>query len=293
MEIHKLSLEVTHKESRRHMEPITELGLPALQIHHFFGLYVPAGTPAAVEVHNPHALRMVSTPMLTSLDPARIFLKDLPWTFLGEVALRSVFAYCAVFVFLKLSGRRGIRQLSLFELVVILTLGSAAGDVSFYEDVPLLPVTMVFLTLLALYRLTTFATAHSKKFETWMDGKPVTVIEDGLYKLESLEGLNMSSSELFMELRQQGVEHLGQVRLAILEIDGEVSLYFFEPEDVQAGLSVLPPEHRQVVTSPPSQGLYCCVRCGMPRELRVGTTARCARCDNDTWTKALTTRRPR
>jgi uncharacterized membrane protein YcaP (DUF421 family) len=230
--------------------------------------------------------------MLTSLDPARIFLKDLPWTFLGEVALRSVFAYCAVFLFLKLSGRRGIRQLSLFELVIILTLGSAAGDVSFYEDVPLLPVTMVFVTLLSVYRLTTFAMARSKTLETWMDGKPVTVIEDGLYRLESLEGLNMSSSELFMELRQRGVEHLGQVRLAILEIDGDVSLFFFEPEDVRAGLSVLPPEHRQVVTQPVSTGLYCCVRCGKPSELGAGQLSRCPRCHNDTWTQALTRKRP-
>ncbi|GHC85020.1 DUF421 domain-containing protein [Pseudorhodoferax aquiterrae] len=229
--------------------------------------------------------------MMTSFDPARMFLKDLPVAFLGEVALRSAFAYVVVFLFLKFSGRRGIRQLSLFELVVILTLGSAAGDVSIYEDVPMLPVAMVFLTLLALYRVTTYAMARSKRLERWMDGKPVTVIEDGLYKLESLEGLNMSSSELFMELRQRGVEHLGQVRLAILEIDGDVSLYFFEPQDVRPGLSVLPPPHRRVVTEPPSPGLYCCVRCGAPAELHAMATARCPRCGNGTWTTALTCER--
>lgn len=229
--------------------------------------------------------------MLTSFDPARMLLKDLPLAFLGEVALRSIFAYVVVFLFLKFSGRRGIRQLSLFELVVILTLGSAAGDVSFYEDVPMLPVAMVFVTLLVVYRLTTFAIARSKRLEAWMDGKPVTVIENGLYKLESLEGLNMSSSELFMELRQRGVEHLGQVRLAILEIDGDVSLYFFEPQDVRPGLSVLPPAHREVLLKAPSHGLYCCVRCGAPSELHAGKTANCPRCQNDTWTVALTCER--
>lgn len=229
--------------------------------------------------------------MLTSFDPTRMLLKDLPLAFLGEVALRSVFAYVVVFLFLKFSGRRGIRQLSLFELVVILTLGSAAGDVSFYEDVPMLPVAVVFVTLLVVYRLTTFAIARSKRLEGWMDGKPVTVIENGLYKLESLEGLNMSSSELFMELRQRGVEHLGQVRLAILEIDGDVSLFFFEPQDVRPGLSVLPPPHREVVSAAPAHGLYCCVRCGAPAELHAGATARCPRCQNDTWTLALTCER--
>lgn len=229
--------------------------------------------------------------MLTTFDPARMFLKDLPVAFLGEVALRTAFAYAAVFLFLKLSGRRGIRQLSLFELVVILTLGSAAGDVSFYEDVPMVPVAMVFVTLLAMYRLTTYAIARSKRLEGWMDGKPVTVIEDGLYKLESLEGLNMSSSELFMELRQKGVEHLGQIRLAILETDGDVSLYCFEPEGVRPGLSVLPPPHRTVVQEAPATGLYCCTRCGLPHRLRLGERAKCARCQSENWTEALSRQR--
>lgn len=118
--------------------------------------------------------------MISSFDPRRIFLADISPSFLGEVAFRTLFAYFAVFLFLKLSGRRGIRQLSLFELVVILTLGSAAGDVSFYHDVPLLPVSMVFISLLTLYRFTTYVMTRNKHLEAWVDGIPVTVIEDGL-----------------------------------------------------------------------------------------------------------------
>lgn len=36
-----------------------------------------------------------------------------------------------------MTGRRGVRQMSLFEVLIILTLGSAAGDVAFYDDVPM------------------------------------------------------------------------------------------------------------------------------------------------------------
>lgn len=43
-----------------------------------------------------------------------------------------------------------------------------------------------------------------------------------------------------MELRTSGVEQLGQVRLAILETNGQISLYFYEDDDVKAGLSILP-----------------------------------------------------
>jgi uncharacterized membrane protein YcaP (DUF421 family) len=181
---------------------------------------------------------------MTAFDWQRILLDKFPVLFLGEVAFRVLFAFVVVFLFLKVSGRRGVRQLSLFELVVILTLGSAAGDVSFYEDVPLLPIATVFATLLLFYRLTVLAMSHSVRFSNWMEGKSVTIISDGLYELDSLNHLNISSDEFFMELRQQGVEHLGQVRLGILETDGEVSLYFTPPEHIKPGLSVLPPNHR-------------------------------------------------
>lgn len=165
---------------------------------------------------------------MTPFDMQRMLLHEFPLMFVAEVALRALLAFVAVFVFLKVSGRRGIRQLSVFELVIILTLGSAAGDVSFYEDVPLLPVAAVFATLLALYRLTVFFMNRSPRFEAWLEGHPVTIIRDGIYELRSLDSLNISADEFFMELRQQGVEHLGQVRLGILENDGNVSLFFHE-----------------------------------------------------------------
>src|SRR5690606_18153319 len=124
------------------------------------------------------------------------------------------------------SGRRGIRQLSVFELVVILTLGSAAGDVVYYEDSPVLPAVAVFATILLLYRATTYAMQRSRRFNDWVEGKPVTLIRDGLYEVDSFQRLNITDDEFFMELRQQSVEHLGQVRLAILEVDGNISLFF-------------------------------------------------------------------
>lgn len=225
---------------------------------------------------------------MTPFDLQRILLDELPVSFLYEVAFRASLAFVAVFLFLKCSGRRGIRQLSLFELVVILTLGSAAGDVSFYHDVALLPVAVVFLTLLILYRLTLFAISRNKHLHALIEGVPVTVVKEGLYELESLKKLNISSSELLMEFRQRGVEHLGQVRLAIVETDGDVSLYFFAGENVRPGLSVLPPEHRDEYKIARDSGVHCCVNCGFSHRIESGNGAECARCKSDIWSPALT-----
>lgn len=230
---------------------------------------------------------------MTPFDWQRMLLDDFPALFIGEVALRATFAFVAVFLFLKISGRRGVRQLSVFELVVILTLGSAAGDVSFYEDVPLLPIFTVFITLLFLYRLMLWIMARNERFSSWMEGKPVTIIKDGLYELHSLEQMNISSDEFFMELRQQGVEHLGQVRLGILETDGDVSLFFNDAESVLPGLSVLPPEHRPTYLCAPASGLYACTRCGYPQIIEEHRAAICPRCENTQWAVALKTPRLR
>lgn len=228
---------------------------------------------------------------MSAFDWHRMFLEELPLAFLGEVALRVLVAYLLVFLFLKISGRRGIRQLSVFELVIILTLGSAAGDVTFYEDVPILPVVTVFVVLLVLYRTTTYIMSCSPRFTVLVDGAPVTLIRDGRYEIDSLAKLNISEDEFFMELRQQSIEHLGQVRLGILETDGDLSLFFYEDNLVQPGLSVMPPEHRHDHCQVPDASLYACNHCGHTQMLNACDELACSHCDHDSWSIALSNRR--
>ena len=71
---------------------------------------------------------------MKAFDLHRMAFDKVPFDFLGEVALRSLYTFVLVFLFLKMTGRRGVRQMSLFEVLIILTLGSAAGDVAFYDD---------------------------------------------------------------------------------------------------------------------------------------------------------------
>ena len=70
---------------------------------------------------------------MKAFDLHRMAFDKVPFDFLGEVALRSLYTFVLVFLFLKMTGRRGVRQMSLFEVLIILTLGSAAGDVAFYR----------------------------------------------------------------------------------------------------------------------------------------------------------------
>ena len=106
---------------------------------------------------------------MKAFDWQRMALDKVPVEFLAEVALRSLYTFVLVFIFLKITGRRGVRQMSLFEVLIILTLGSAAGDVAFYDDVPLLPVLVVFVTLALLYRGIMWLMGHSEKLEDLLE----------------------------------------------------------------------------------------------------------------------------
>lgn len=67
------------------------------------------------------------------IDFIKILLADTTFTFAAEIVLRSVLMYFLIILVLRFSGKRGVRQLSIFEIAIILSLGSAAGDAMFYE----------------------------------------------------------------------------------------------------------------------------------------------------------------
>lgn len=228
---------------------------------------------------------------MKAFDWHRMALDKVPVDFLAEVALRSVYTFVLVFIFLKITGRRGVRQMSLFEVLIILTLGSAAGDVAFYDDVPILPVLVVFVTLALLYRLIMWLMGKSETLENLLEGKPIPVIEQGEMAWKNLQAENMTEFEFFMELRINGVEQLGQVRLAILETNGQISLYYYADRDVKAGLSILPPPHNASFATIPRDDEYACVRCSAVLKLRAGDKQLCPRCANAEWSRASRAKR--
>lgn len=85
-------------------------------------------------------------------------------------------------MFLNYQGR-GIKQLSVFALVIILTLGSAAGDSLFYEDVGLLPTIYVFIFILLIYRITTYSISRLKRIEKRLEGGSVYLIGNGEFAI--------------------------------------------------------------------------------------------------------------
>src|SRR5688500_7723527 len=118
-------------------------------------------------------------------DWKKLLLGDEEWSFLPETVLRTFIMFLVILTALRLLGKRGVKQLSVFELVVIIGLGSAAGDPMFYKDVGILPALIVFIIVVSLYSLVTYLIGKNKKFETLVEGKSVTLIRNGVFLIDN------------------------------------------------------------------------------------------------------------
>jgi len=114
----------------------------------------------------------------------------------------------------------------------------------------------------------------------------VVVVENGELAWDKLQKENMTEFEFFMELRLNGVDQLGQVRLAIMETNGQISTYYFADDDVKPGLSILPSGCTARFTTVPEEGQYACVRCSAIYHFQAGEHQLCPRCANPEWSKA-------
>lgn len=213
------------------------------------------------------------------------------WNFLPEVMLRTFIMFIIILVSLRLLGKRGVKQLSVFELVVIISLGSAAGDPMFYKDVGLLPVLIVFIIIVGLYNLITFAIGKSKRFEKLMEGKAVRLIKNGAFSIDDFSKESIGEDEFFAELRMQGVSQLGQIEEAFVESSGNISIFYYPDEDVIFGLPIMPYSLDSRQQNIKKDGNYACIFCGYTQKLKPAANYVCPKCQKDKWVQASNKKR--
>lgn len=227
----------------------------------------------------------------SSFDWKELLLGDQQWDFLFEVAFRSLIMFLIIVIALRILGKRGVKQLSVFELVVIIGLGSAAGDPMFYKDVGILPALVVFIMIVVLYRLVMLVIGKNKKFEKLVEGECICLISEGKFSIDNFEKEILAQDEFFAELRMQGVMHLGQVQLGLIEITGDISLFFYPDEEVKYGLPVLPDLFKDQMEIIPSKGHYSCSFCGYTKELVSEAQHICPVCERKKWVAAINKKR--
>lgn len=225
------------------------------------------------------------------MDWQEILFGDENANFLLEIAMRTLIMFLLIFLGLRVAGKRGVKQLSIFELLIIISLGSAAGDPMIYKEVGILNSTIVFVVVFLVYWLITKLVENSEKMEDILEGEPMYIIRDGKVSKEALNHKVLAGDEFFASLRNHNLSHLGQVKASILETTGEVSILPFKNEEVRPGLPIWPDLLYKKTKVVPHDGLYACSKCGNRRIMAREETAICSYCNkNHLWVEAISDR---
>jgi uncharacterized membrane protein YcaP (DUF421 family) len=158
-------------------------------------------------------------------DWQRMFFGDFNWMFTAEIAFRTIFMYLFALAMIRFIGKRGLGQLSPFEFVVVIALGSATGDPMFYAEIPLIHGMLVLTLIVVLQKGLVTLIERSSTAQHFVDSVPALLIENGLLREEVAHREGIATEELMMQLRQHGVRNVGEVQYAWLEPSGKISVF--------------------------------------------------------------------
>jgi uncharacterized membrane protein YcaP (DUF421 family) len=149
--------------------------------------------------------------------------------------MESVAKACAIYILLvaliRLSGRRTVAQMTSFDLILLLIIGSATNRALLGEDFSLVNAVIVVCTLIVLDILMSLAKREFSWFAKIVDGVPMILVDHGHPLRDRLYKARVDEQEVMVAARKHhGLEHMEEVKFAILEADGNISIIPAERE---------------------------------------------------------------
>ena len=138
-------------------------------------------------------------------------------------AVRAVAVYVLMLVVIRALGKRTVGNFSAFDLLVALMLGEIVDEM-IYGDVRFIQGTVAIVAISALAFADSLLSYWDHGMEALLEGKPTIVVKDGAFQQAGMRQERMNEKDVFGALRRHGVRDMREVRLAIVEHDGSVSV---------------------------------------------------------------------
>jgi uncharacterized membrane protein YcaP (DUF421 family) len=141
-----------------------------------------------------------------------------------SLVIRAVVVYLAVLVLLRISGKRQVGQMSPTDFVAILLISNAVQNSMNGGDNSLIGGLLLAAVLIVISTLISFLTYRSRFFTSIFEGTPTLLVHRGKLVRKNLRRELLSKSELMSLLRKQGIHDVQQIKSAILEPDGTLTV---------------------------------------------------------------------
>jgi uncharacterized membrane protein YcaP (DUF421 family) len=148
----------------------------------------------------------------------------IPATPLWDIVLRTASVYVVLLLGLRLAGKREIGQMTVFDLVVLLLLANAVQNAMVGPDTSLVGGLLAAIVLLVLNALVARLRLRWPILRRVVEGSPTLLVLHGEVITEHMKRERLDEQTLEAALREHGLGDLSDVDMAVLEIDGSISV---------------------------------------------------------------------
>lgn len=141
-----------------------------------------------------------------------------------NIIARTLVIYGVILIGLRLAGKREVGQITIFDLVVLLLIANAVQNAMVGPDTSLTGGVLAAVVLLFANAIVARARLHWPRLRHLVEGSPTLVVLHGQPIAEHLRREGLDADILEAALREHGVSRLADVEMAVLEIDGSISV---------------------------------------------------------------------
>ncbi len=148
----------------------------------------------------------------------------IPGTPLLQIVFRTLVVYGFLIAVFRLLGRRSMGQMNVFDLALILVISNAVQNAMVGPDTSLSGGLIAALTLIIVNWIVSLIESRSARARRLLEGSPVLLIHDGNWLHENMRRERVNVEEIKQAMREHGVDDPSGVKLAVLELDGSISI---------------------------------------------------------------------
>lgn len=142
-----------------------------------------------------------------------------------EIVLRAVVVFLFLWFVTRVVGRSTLGELSTFQLIVFITMGDLVQQAVTQQDFSVTGAVLAVSTFAVLTILLSWANARWARVRPVVHGIPVVVFHEGEPLLDVMKAERLSLDDFSAAARQQGIERFAEIRLAVLETNGQLSFF--------------------------------------------------------------------
>lgn len=141
-----------------------------------------------------------------------------------DVIFRSVAVYLFMIIALRVFGKKQLSQLNTADVILILLISNSVQNAMVGSNVSLMGGILAALSLFVMNLIFKKMVFKSELIKNWIQDKPEILVHNGKIEFETVAKLGITSEELEEMMREHGIEHFRDIKLAMLEIDGDISM---------------------------------------------------------------------